>query len=60
MTEHGWEILAAETVYSDEWIRLEHEHVRLPNGYEIPTYNVIRQPDFCQRWPQMRLAYPCD
>ncbi len=48
MTAQAWETLKAETVYSDEWITLQHEHVRLPNGYEIPAYNVIGQPDFCQ------------
>ncbi len=47
-TARVWETLAAETVYSDEWLTLEHEHVRLPNGYEILAYNVIVERDFCQ------------
>lgn len=46
--ESRWEVRAVNTVYTDRWITLKHEHVRLPNGQEIRAYNIIEQGDFCE------------
>ncbi|HCU73604.1 MAG: hypothetical protein CL790_01685 [Chloroflexi bacterium] len=42
-----WQILKATTIYRDEWVTHTQEHVRLPNGHEIPRYNILNQTDFC-------------
>ncbi len=45
---HAWEIRGVRTVYEDPWLSLTHEDVRLPSGYEIDSYKVLDQPDFCE------------
>ncbi len=48
MTGSGaWEICGATTIYSDAWLTLRQEQVRLPNGHHIPAYNIIEERDFC-------------
>jgi 8-oxo-dGTP pyrophosphatase MutT (NUDIX family) len=42
-----WEILGSQIVSSDRWLTHTLEHVRLPNGLEIPQYHVLNQNDFC-------------
>ncbi len=45
---HAWDVLRVRTVHQDPWLSLTHEDVRLPNGYEIDSYNILDQPDFCE------------
>ena len=42
-----WTVEGVQVVYSDQWLTLKHEHVRLADGHEIPAYNIIEQNDFC-------------
>ena len=45
--QRRWKILKSSTIYRDHWIMHSQEHVRLPNGHEIQSYNIVGQNDFC-------------
>jgi len=45
----AWRVLSAtELLNCPPWLRVRMEHVRLPNGHEIPDYYRIDMPDWAQ------------
>jgi ADP-ribose pyrophosphatase len=44
-----WEVLSAKTLLDcSPWLRIIVEHVRLPNGYELPDFYRIEMPEWAQ------------
>jgi ADP-ribose pyrophosphatase len=44
-----WEVLSDELLLDcSPWLRIRSEHVRLPNGHEIPDFYRIEMPDWAQ------------
>ena len=41
-----WQILASEYLFRRPWLTVRRDHVRLPNGAEIPEYYVLEYPDW--------------
>lgn len=44
-----WEVLSSQKLLDGSpWLRVYAEHVRLPNGYEIPDFYRIEMPEWAQ------------
>jgi len=41
-----WEVLDSEYIYRRPWLTARKDHVRLPNGNEIPEYYILEYPDW--------------
>lgn len=41
-----WEILSSNYLVKNNWCTVRKDHVRLPNGFEIPDYYVLEYPDW--------------
>ncbi|MCM1079630.1 MAG: NUDIX hydrolase [Bacteroidales bacterium] len=44
--EKKWELLKSEYLIRRPWLTARRDHVRLPNGAEIPEYYVLEYPDW--------------
>jgi len=42
----NWEVLSSEYLVRKPWCTLRSDHVRIPNGAEIPNYYVLEYPDW--------------
>lgn len=41
-----WELLSSEYLIQRPWLTARRDHVRLPNGAEIPEYYILEYPDW--------------
>lgn len=44
-TAEAWHVLHSETILDSPWMRVRREHVRTPDGHELPEYYVVDAPD---------------
>jgi ADP-ribose pyrophosphatase len=45
VTDPAWQVLRSETVLDSPWLRVRRQHVRVPNGQELPEYYLIDGPN---------------
>lgn len=45
-TVSKWEVLSSEYIVRRPWLTARKDHVRLPNGNEIPEYYILEYPDW--------------
>ena len=45
-TDKNWTVLSSKYLSQKPWFTVREEHVKLPNGNEIPSYYVFEYPDW--------------
>ncbi|MDR0712987.1 MAG: NUDIX hydrolase [Bacteroidales bacterium] len=41
-----WEVLKSEYLFTEPWLTVRRDTVKLPNGHRIPSYYVVEYPDW--------------
>lgn len=44
--DRSWEVIDSEYLFRRPWLTARRDHVRLPNGNEIPEYYILEYPDW--------------
>ena len=44
--QSGWKVLHSEYLSRKPWLTVRCDHLKLPNGNEIPNYYVLEYPDW--------------
>lgn len=44
--DKAWKVLKSEYLFQEPWLTVRKEHVKLPNGNQIPSYYVLEYPNW--------------
>ncbi|MBK5719414.1 NUDIX hydrolase [Dysgonomonas sp. Marseille-P4677] len=44
--DKAWKVLKSEYIFQEPWLTVRREHIKLPNGNEIPDYYLLDYPNW--------------